>query len=148
MLSGTFACARICKEVLESPFYFLQHASVLFFSCLAGTPPVRLAWSSGLHPGWEKSLWALIPHLMLSALTLSSSGCHGWLWMHVLNDYHYLPPEQFLSPFKTLLYRCENPVSVLMSKPILSFLVFLSTVTQKVHQGVGIVSAAEMYRNG
>lgn len=54
--------------------------------------------------------------------------------MYVLNDWHYPPPEQFLSPFKTLLYRRENPISVLVFKPILS-LVFLSIVTQKVPQG-------------
>lgn len=66
--------------------------------------------------------------------------------MYVLKDWHYLPPEQFLSPFKTLLYRCENPISVLMSKSILSFLTFLPTVTQKVSQGVGVVFAAETYQ--
>lgn len=49
--SDVFAWARICSEFLECLFYFLLHESVLFFSCLAGTPPVRLAWSSGLHPG-------------------------------------------------------------------------------------------------
>jgi len=68
--------------------------------------------------------------------------------MCVLHDQHYPPPEQFPSPFKTLLYRCENPAFVLMYQPILSFLLFLSTVTQKVPQGEEIVLAAEMYQNG
>lgn len=131
----------------SNPWLISATRTCAFFSCLAGTPPVRLAWSSGLHLGYEKSLWALIPHLMSSALILFSSGCYGWLWMCVLNDWHY-PLERFFSSFKTLFCRCENPVSVFMAKPILFRVVFLSTATLQVPQGEEIVSAAEMCLNG